>query len=68
MSDFENLKIRFNLSIGYYGANRDEVVSLSDYIDEETWNEMNESEKEKFIDEITEDWSLNYIELSGWVE
>jgi hypothetical protein len=68
MSNFEDLKIKFSLSIGFHGANRNDEHYLKDYVDEDSWCEMSDSDKEKFIDGMTEDWSCNYIDLSGWVE
>lgn len=65
MKTFEELKVKMGLSIGYTGASRNDEVYLSEWIDEETWSEMNESEKEKFLNDCIEDWAWNYIDIGG---
>lgn len=67
MKKFEDLKINMNLSIGFV-QDRRESEPLSDFIDEDSWNEMNELEKEKFINECISDWAFNYIEYGGSLE
>lgn len=69
MSDFQNLKVKMNLSIGFAVANQDEEVYLHEYITEDKWNKLNIFEKEDFLkEEILDDWAGNYIEKSVWIE
>ena len=68
MSEFKDLKIKLNLSIGYSGACQEDEHSLSDYFTEEKWSNFSKDEQEQAISEISKELSYNYIECSGWVE
>ena len=60
---FEELKIGVSLGIGFAGCNQKDEFFLSEWIDRESWESMNE--KEKCLGEMIEDWATNYIDL-GW--
>ena len=62
---FEELKISVSLGIGFAGCNQKDEFFLSEWIDKESWESMNEKEKEKCLGEMVEDWATNYIDL-GW--
>ncbi len=62
MSNFENVKIKLNLSIGYSGANQEDEHYLHEYFDEETWNDFSEKEKQDELHEIAKEWADNFIE------
>lgn len=47
VSNFEDLKIKFSLSIGYANACQEDSEPLSDYFSEEDWNAMSDGEKIK---------------------
>ena len=66
MTDFNQIKIKLKLSIGFPVANREEETFLSEHISEEEWNKLGFFEKEKFIeDEILKEWAHDYIEMSS---
>lgn len=65
MAKFEDLKVSVSLSIGISNASQEDEFYLSKWIDKETWESMNESEQEKCLGEMVEDWANNYIEI-GW--
>lgn len=66
MTDFNQIKIKLKLSIGFPVANREEEIFLSEHISEEEWNKLGFFEKEKFIeDEILKEWAYDYIEMSS---
>lgn len=56
-----------NLSIGFVQDRRESEL-LSSFIDEDEWNELNDDEKERFIDDCVKDWAFNYIEFGGVLE
>lgn len=64
MAKFEDLKISMHLGIGVIDTQSDEVY-LHTWIDKESYESMTESEKEKRIGEMVEDWANNYIDI-GW--
>lgn len=66
MTDFNQIKIKLKLSIGFPVANHEEETFLSEHISEEEWNKLGFFEKEKFIeDEILKEWAYDYIEMSS---
>ena len=66
MSDFNEIKIKLKLTIGFPVANREEETFLHEHISEYEWNKLGFFEKEKFIeDEILKEWAYDYIEMSS---
>ncbi|MBJ9578038.1 MULTISPECIES: DUF7167 family protein [Acinetobacter calcoaceticus/baumannii complex] len=63
MSEFNSIKVRLKLSIGFVIGNQQEDVLLSDYISEEEWNALGFFEKQEFVEkEILNEWANEYIE------
>lgn len=68
MSEFNSIKVRLKLSIGFVIGNQQEDVLLSDYISEEEWNALGFFEKQEFVEkEILNEWANGYIEKSAEV-
>ncbi len=66
MNDFNEIKIKLKLTIGFPVANREEETFLHEHISEDDWNKLGFFEKEKFIeDEILKEWAYDYIEMSS---
>ncbi|MBC68535.1 hypothetical protein [Acinetobacter sp.] len=63
MTNFNDLKIKLSLSIGYASAKRTDEHSLSDYFEEDEWLSLSETERAKALDEIADEWSYNYIDI-----
>ena len=42
-------------------------VAGEEYIDDELWDSMDETEREAMLDEIAEDWSISFIDVSAKV-
>ena len=53
------MDIKVNLSIGYLGAEREDVITIED----EALDGLTEAEREKVIGDEVEEWAWNYIEL-----
>lgn len=68
MKKFNELRIHFHMAIGINNAAQGDEYPLSDFISEHEWNEMSDSEKENFIADCANDWSVNYLDLGGHVE
>lgn len=69
MTDFNKIKIKLKLSIGFPVANREEETFLSEHISEEEWNKLGFFEKDEFIqNEILREWAYDYIEMSAHME
>ncbi|HIN55359.1 MULTISPECIES: DUF7167 family protein [Acinetobacter calcoaceticus/baumannii complex] len=63
MSEFNSIKVKLKLSIGFVIGNQEEEVLLSDYISEDEWNALGFYEKQKFVEEeILNEWANEYIE------
>lgn len=63
MSEFNSIKVKLKLSIGFVIGNQEEEVLLSDYISEDEWNALGFFEKQKFVEEeILNEWANEYIE------
>ncbi|EPL0256520.1 TPA: hypothetical protein NU789_001740 [Acinetobacter baumannii] len=63
MSEFNSIKVRLKLSIGFVIGNQEEDVLLSDYISEDEWNALGFFEKQEFVEkEILNEWANEYIE------
>lgn len=63
MSEFNSIKVRLKLSIGFVVGNQEEDVLLSDYISEKEWNALGFFEKQEFVEkEILNEWANEYIE------
>ncbi|EPG1670439.1 DUF7167 family protein [Acinetobacter baumannii] len=56
------------MAIGIANATQEDFYPLSEFIDEDDWNAMDELQKETFISDCANDWSQNYLDLGGWVE
>ncbi|WP_139887746.1 DUF7167 family protein [Acinetobacter nosocomialis] len=68
MSEFNSIKVRLKLSIGFVIGNQEEDVLLSDYISEDEWNALGFFEKQSFVEEeILQEWANGYIEKSAEV-
>ncbi|HAV5925740.1 TPA: hypothetical protein JI221_00685 [Acinetobacter baumannii] len=68
MSEFNSIKVRLKLSIGFVIGNQEEEVLLSDYISEDEWNALGFFEKQSFVEkEILQEWANGYIEKSAEV-
>lgn len=66
MNDFNEIKIKLKLTIGFPVANQEEETFLHEHISEDDWNKLGFFEKEKFIeDEILKEWAYSYIEMSS---
>ena len=69
MTDFNQIKIKLKLSIGFPVANHEEETFLSEHISEEEWNELGFFEKDEFIqNEILREWAYDYIEMSAYIK
>ena len=64
MTNFNDLKIKLSLSIGYAGAKRTDEHSLSEYFEGDEWESLSEAERTKALDEIADEWAYNYIDIS----
>lgn len=63
MSEFNSIKVRLKLSIGFVIGNQEKDVLLSDYISEDEWNALGFFEKQEFVEkEILNEWANEYIE------
>ncbi|EPH0069761.1 DUF7167 family protein [Acinetobacter baumannii] len=63
MSEFNSIKVRLKLSIGFVIGNQQEDVLLSDYISEDEWKALGFFEKQEFVEkEILNEWANEYIE------
>ncbi|MQQ81950.1 DUF7167 family protein [Acinetobacter baumannii] len=68
MSEFNSIKVRLKLSIGFAVGNHELDVLLSEYISEEEWNALGFFEKQRFVEEeILNEWANGYIEKSAEV-
>ncbi|EPV7561942.1 hypothetical protein [Acinetobacter baumannii] len=68
MSEFNSIKVRLKLSIGFAVGNHEIDVLLSEYISEEEWNALGFFEKQSFVEEeILQEWANGYIEKSAEV-
>ncbi|QHJ82829.1 MAG: hypothetical protein [Caudoviricetes sp.] len=66
MRNFNEIKVKLKLSIGYPFAEREDDVLLSDVISENDWNKLNLFEKDDFLkNEILDEWANHYIEISA---
>ena len=52
MKNFDQIKIKLKLTIGYPVANREEETFLHEHISEEEWKALGFFEKEKFIEDM----------------
>lgn len=69
MKNFNEIKVKLKLSIGYPVADREESVFLHEYIDEYDWNKLNLFEKDEFLEnEILYEWANDFIEKSAELE
>ncbi|MDC5042598.1 hypothetical protein NRA10_10425 [Acinetobacter baumannii] len=68
MSEFNSIKVRLKLSIGFAVGNHELDVLLSEYISEEEWNALGFFEKQRFVEEeVLNEWANGYIEKSAEV-
>ncbi|CAA0184425.1 hypothetical protein RG384_002268 [Acinetobacter baumannii] len=68
MIEFNSIKVRLKLSIGFAVDNQEEEVLLSDYISEDEWNALGFFEKQEFVEkEILNEWANGYIDKSAEV-
>ena len=68
MSNFNELKIKFCLSIGYSNANQEDTEMLSDYWTEGEWNILTEKEKGEWLNQMYNDWKAEYEDGGAWIE
>lgn len=68
MSEFNSIKVRLKLSIGFAVGNHELDVLLSEYISEQEWNALGFFEKQSYVEEeILQEWANGYIEKSAEV-
>ncbi|HCQ9940336.1 TPA: hypothetical protein OMR03_000096 [Acinetobacter baumannii] len=68
MSEFNSIKVRLKISIGFAVGNQEEEVLLSDYISEDEWNALGFFEKQEFVEkEILNEWANGHIDKSAEV-
>lgn len=68
MKNFDQIKIKLKLTIGFPVANREDETFLHEHISEEEWKKLGFFEKEKFIEEeILREWAYEYIEMCSEV-
>ncbi|MDY1572221.1 hypothetical protein SOJ40_16225 [Acinetobacter baumannii] len=65
---FKDLKIRFHLAIGVANGDREDFGKLSDWIEEENWEMMDEEEQKDTLSENAEEWAQQYLDLGATVE
>ena len=69
MTEFNKIKVKLHLTIGFVIGNQEEDVLLCDYISEAEWNKLNLFEKDDFVqEEILKEWANNYIEMYAEVQ
>ena len=57
---------RFSLSVGFSGAERSEMLNISDLgLDEDEWDDLLEESRRGILDEHLQDWRAGLIS-SGW--
>ena len=47
MKEFEELKLIMSLGIGFSGCNQKDEIFLSEWLDKDSWESMDEKEQEK---------------------
>ena len=66
MIEFNEIKIKLKLTIGFPVANREDETFLHEHISEDEWNKLGFFEKEMFIEEeILKEWAHDFIEMSS---
>lgn len=69
MTDFNKIKVKLSLSIGFVVGNQEAEVLLCDYISEADWNKLNLFEKDDFIrTEILKEWAGEHIVMCAEVQ
>ena len=69
MTEFNKIKVKLHLTIGFVIGNQEEDVLLCDYGSEAEWNKLNLFEKDDFVqEEILKEWANNYIEMYAEVQ
>lgn len=64
-----SIVIKGNIGIGYYGANHKYEYTLEDLgITQDEWLDMNEKEREAFLDGILDTEIGNTLDAAIWVE
>ncbi|WP_308468980.1 DUF7167 family protein [Acinetobacter bereziniae] len=64
--DFNQIKVKLTLSIGFAVGKRKDEVYLHEYISEEEWNALGFFEKQAFIEEeILTEWANEYIDINA---
>ena len=68
MSDFDQIKVKLKLSIGFPVANREDETYLCEHISEDEWNKLGFFEKDQFVEkQILKEWACEYIEMCSEV-
>jgi hypothetical protein len=57
-------KYKLSLSIGYSGANQEDVIDCADYFTKEEWSKLTEEQRENFLREECEEGLGQNIEYS----
>ena len=63
------MKIKGKISIGYSNASRSFEIELEDIgFDAESWNELDEKERDEILDEVLETEINNVLDANIWIE
>ena len=68
MSNFDQIKVKLKLSIGFVVGNQEDEVFLSEYISEEEWMKLGFFERDQFVEkEILREWAHEHIVMCSEV-
>lgn len=68
MSNFDQIKVKLKLSIGFVVGNQEDEVFLSEYISEEEWMKLGFFERDQFVEkEILREWAYEHIVMCSEV-
>lgn len=63
------MKIKGKISIGYSNASRSFEIELEELgLDEESWNELDEKERDEILDEVLDTEISNVLDANIWIE
>jgi len=56
---------KFNLSIGYPGADHTDIFGVEDLgYEEEEWDAISDEQREKELEKAAEEWAAEFIQIS----
>ena len=67
MSDFKSKVITLSFGCGFVYKQEDQE-KLSDYWEEEDWNNLSQLEKNRWLNDFWLDWKMNYETGGAWIE